>query len=64
MDIYDKITKRLGKLNQKKLLIGTIIGASILIVLIIGFIVYVQKSASQKKHLLDPSGSATKKRLE
>lgn len=64
MDIYDQARKRLEKFNQAKLLTGTIIVSAILIVIIVGFVVVVNKRASEGKHLFDPSGKVTEKRHE
>lgn len=64
MDIYDEVKKRLEKLDQKKLLIYTIIISTILIIAIIFLIIYVNKMAAEGKHLFDPSGKRTEKRIE
>lgn len=63
MDIYEETKKRIEKVNQKKLLIYTIIISSILIVGIIVFIIYANKMAAGNKHIFDPSGKSTEQRV-
>ena len=64
MDFYSYLKNRLEKYNQKKLLISGIIFASILIVAIIFFIIYIHKAADKGVHAFDPSGAITNKRIE
>ncbi len=60
MDLYDFTREKFEKSDQKKLLKYTVIIASILIVLIIAFIIYIFRAADSGKHLF----SYTQKRNE
>ncbi len=62
MDLYDKFRKSLEKFDQKKLLINTIIGASLLILLLIFFLIYVNKRANEGKHVFGPADKVIEER--
>ena len=64
MDVYDFTKSKLEKLNQNKLLIYSIIIASVLIIGIMSFLIYVNKAAKNGKHIFGFSQKKNEERIE